>query len=221
VPEQIKDRTDAGRLLAERLAAYAGRSDVTVLALPRGGVPVAFEIAKALRAPLDVFLVRKLGVPGFQELAFGSITMNGTRFIDPDVVEEFGLTDSQIAKVIDSEKHELERRAGLYRGSHHPLDVAGRTVIIVDDGVTTGSTIRAVIKVLREMKSARIVVAVGAAPLRICLFLGSEADEVVCLKMPSEFHAVGQFYGKFPQVSDEEVLELLKKSEGFGARRAA
>jgi putative phosphoribosyl transferase len=221
VAEQIKDRTDAGRLLAERLAAYAGRSDVIVLGLPRGGVQVAFEIAKALRAPLDVFLVRKLGVPGYEELAFGSITINGAQFIDPDVVEEFGLADSQIAKVIAIEKQELERRATLYRRSQHPLDVVGRTVIIVDDGVATGSTIRAVIKVLREMKSARIVVAVGAAPLRICLFLGSEADEVVCLKMPGEFQAVGQFYGKFPQLSDEEVVEFLQKAEDFGARRAA
>lgn len=219
--EQIKDRAEAGRLLAARLGAYAGRSDVIVLASPRGGVPIAFEIAKALRAPLDVFLVRKLGVPGFEELALGSLTINGTQVVDPDVVEEFGLTDDQIAKIVANEKLELERRDDLYRQFRHPLNVKGRTVIVVDDGVATGSTIRAAIRALREMNCGRIVIAVDVGPLRICLFLGSEADEVVCLRMPSEFYAVGQFYEHFPQLTDEEVVDFLKRAEPTGTRSAA
>jgi predicted phosphoribosyltransferase len=221
MPEQIRDRAEAGRLLAERLASYAGCSDVTVLALPRGGVPVAFEIAKALRAPLDIFLVRKLGVPGFEELALGSITINGTQMINPDVVEEFGLTDAQVSRVVAVEKNELERRDNLYRGSKRPLDVKGRTVIVVDDGVATGATVRAAIRALRQMGCARIVAAVGVAPLRTGLFLGSEADEVVCLKMPTEFHAVGQFYEKFPQLTDEDVLGFLDTNGGPSAQSAA
>jgi predicted phosphoribosyltransferase len=221
MPEQIRDRAEAGRLLAERLASYAGRSDVTVLALPRGGVPVAFEIAKALRAPLDIFMVRKLGVPGFEELALGSITINGIQMINPDVVEEFGLTDAQVSKIVAVEKIELERRDRLYRGAHRSLDVKGRTVILVDDGVATGATVRAAIRALRQMGCARIAVAVGVAPLRTGLFLGSEADEVVCLKMPTEFHAVGQFYEQFPQLTDEDVLAFLKMNGEPNARSAA
>jgi putative phosphoribosyl transferase len=221
MPEQIKDRAEAGRRLAERLAGYARRSDVIVLALPRGGVPVAYEIAKVLRAPLDIFLVRKLGVPGFEELALGSITINGIQMINPDVVEEFGLTDVQISKVVAAEKIELERRENLYRGSRRPLDVKGRTVIVVDDGVATGATMRAAIRALRQLGCARIVVAVGVAPKGTCLFLGSEADEVICLKMPPEFYAVGQFYEEFPQLTDEDVLGFLKVNAGPSSRSAA
>jgi len=220
VLEQMADRAEAGRLLAKRLAVYGGRSDVVVLALPRGGVPVAVEIATALRAPLDFFLVRKLGVPGFEELAFGSIAMNGFQLIDPDVVEEFGLSTLQIAAVVDGETQELERREKLYRKSHRPLNVKRRTVILVDDGVVTGATMRAAINALRKMDCVRIIVAVGVAPFSTYLFLESEADEVISLKTPRDFHTVGQFYQKFPQVTDEEALSLLSLTTGSGARNA-
>jgi predicted phosphoribosyltransferase len=178
---------------------------------------VAFEIAKALRAPLDVFLVRKLGVPGFEELALGAITMDGMRLVDPDMVEEFGLPNSEIAKVIATETRELERRKTLYRAGHRPIDVKGRTVILVDDGAATGSTMRAAIRAIRGMGCAQIVAAIGVAPLSTYLFLESEADEVLCVKTPRMFRSVGQFYERFPQVTDEEVLRLLKSPSARSA----
>lgn len=193
---------------------------MVVLALPRGGVPVAVEIATALRAPVDFFLVRKFGVPGFEEIALGSIAINGLSSVDPDVVEEFGLSALQIAAVLEGETLELERREKLYRNSLRPLNVKHRTVILVDDGVVTGATMRAAINALRKMDCERIIVAVGVAPLSTYLFLESEADEVISLKTPRDFHTVGQFYQKFPQVTDEEALSLLNLTTGSGARNA-
>ena len=206
---QIRDREEAGRLLGRRLAAYKGRPDVIVLGLPRGGVAVAHEIAEALEVPLDVFLVRKLGVPGFEELAMGAIAMGGSELVDPDVVEEFDLSGSVIRRVAATERRELERREHVYRGARPPLDVHNKIVILVDDGIATGSTIRVAIEALRKLYPARIIVAAAVAPLSTYLMLGSEADEVVCLLTPREFRAVGEFYADFPQLADEEVCRLL------------
>ncbi|MFY9729103.1 MAG: phosphoribosyltransferase family protein [Candidatus Acidiferrales bacterium] len=206
---QIRNREEAGRLLGLRLAAYKGRPDVIVLGLPRGGVAVAHEIAEALEVPLDVFLVRKLGVPGFEELAMGAIAMGGSELVDPDVVEEFDLSGSVIRGVAATERRELERREHIYRGSRPPLDVHNKTVILVDDGIATGSTIRVAIEALRKLYPARIIVAAAVAPLSTYLMLGSEADEVVCLLTPREFRAVGEFYADFPQLADVEVCKLL------------
>ncbi len=212
---QIRNREEAGRLLGQRLAVYKGRPDVIVLGLPRGGVAVAHEIAEALEVPLDVFLVRKLGVPGYEELAMGAIAMGGGEIVNPDVVEEFDLSGSVIRRVAATQRQELERREHIYRGSRPPLDVHNKTVILVDDGIATGSTIRVAIEALRKLYPARIIVAAAVAPLSTYLMLGSEADEVVCLLTPREFRAVGEFYADFPQLADEEVCRLLndKKEE--------
>lgn len=207
---QFRDRKEVGRRLAQKLAAYKGRTDVVVLALPRGGVEVAHEIAQFLQAPLDVFLVRKLGVPGFPELAMGAIAMDGEPIIDPSIVEEFRLSKSDILPVIAAEWEELGRRESAYRRSRPPLNVRDRIVILVDDGIATGSTMRAAVAALRKLQPARVVVAVGVAPLSTYFILGAEAEEVVCLLTPREFRAVGQFYRDFPQLTDAEVCELLE-----------
>jgi putative phosphoribosyl transferase len=206
---QFRDREEAGRLLAKRLAAYKGRPDVIVLALPRGGVPVAREIAEAIDAPLDVFLVRKLGVPGFEELALGAIAMGGDQVVDPDVVEEFDLSGSVVRRVAATERKELERRERVYRGSRPPIAVRNKIVILVDDGIATGSTIRVAISAVRKLGPARIIVAAGVAPLSTYMMVGSEADEAVCLMTPREFRAVGDFYSSFPQLTDEDVCRML------------
>jgi predicted phosphoribosyltransferase len=208
---QFRDREEAGRLLAERLAAYGNRSDVIVLGLPRGGVVVGCEIAEALAAPLDVFLVRKLGVPGFEELAMGAIARGGEQVVDPDVVEELDITGSAMRHVAAIENRELERRERVYRGSLPPFNVRGKVVILADDGIATGATIRVAIAALQKMHPARIVVAAGVAPLSTYLMLGTEADEIVCLLTPREFRAVGDFYAEFPQLTDEEVCKLLNR----------
>ena len=208
---QFRNREEAGRLLGQKLAAYKGRADVIVLGLPRGGVAVAHEIAEALEVPLDVFLVRKLGVPGFEELAMGAIAMGGGELVDPDVLEEFDLSGSVIRRVAAREREELERREHIYRGPRPPLDVHNKTVILVDDGIATGSTIRVAIEALRKLYPSRIIVAAAVAPLATYLTLGSEADEVVCLLTPREFRAVGDFYSDFPQLTDENVCALLKQ----------
>ena len=219
---QFRNREEAGRLLGQRLAAYNGRPDVIVLGLPRGGVVVAHEIAEALDVPLDVFIVRKLGVPGFEELAMGAIAMGGTEIVDPDVVEEFDLSGSVIRRVAAAEWRELERREHVYRGARPPLDVHNKTVILVDDGIATGSTIRVAIEALRKLYPARIIVAAVVAPLSTYLMLGSEADEVLCLLTPREFRSVGEFYADFPQLADEEVCRLLndKREESALAHRS-
>lgn len=208
----FSNRTEAGQKLALQLKQYAKRDDVIVLGAPRGGVPVAFEVATDLRAPLDVFMLRKLGVPGREELAFGAIASGGVRILDRDIVEGLGITGLDIERVTRAEEQELERRELAYRGGRPPLDVSGRTVILVDDGIATGSSMRAAIRALRQMNPARIVIAVPVAPPATCSRLQSEVDELVCLDKPEPFYGVGQFYDDFSQVSDEEVKELLERA---------
>jgi len=208
------NRTKAGQDLALRLRKYTNREDVIVLGAPRGGVPVAFEVAKGLRVPLDVFVLRKLGVPGREELAFGAIASGGVRILDRDTIEGLGITGLDIERVTRAEKQELERRERAYRGGRSALDVTGLTVILVDDGIATGSSLRAAIGALRQMKPARIVIAVPVAPPSTCSQLQFEVDELVCLEMPEPFYGVGQFYDDFSQVSDEEVMELLDRAAG-------
>lgn len=206
------NRKEAGRQLALRLKRYANRDDVVVLGAPRGGVPVAFEIATVLRAPLDVFVLRKLGVPGREELAFGAIASGGVRVLDVDTVRLLGLTAPEIEQVTQAEKWELERREHKYRGGRPPLHVTGLTVILVDDGIATGSSMRAAIRSLRQMKPAALVIATPVAPSATCHHLKPEVDELICLEMPEPFFGVGQFYADFSQVSDEEVTELLDRA---------
>jgi putative phosphoribosyl transferase len=208
-------------LLAKKLAGYSGRPDVLVLGLPRGGVPVALEISGSLKVPLDVLLVRKLKVPGFDDFSMGAISIGGAQFIDPDAVEEFRLSQAQIDGVVSSEKKEMERIEQVYRGQRPPLDVRGRTVILVDDGITTGSTMRAAIAALKRLGPARVIVAVGVAPLSTSLLLGPEADEVVCLLTPREVRHFRLFYKSFPPLTEENVRKLLGRATGSGSRTAA
>lgn len=211
---RFRDRTEAGQLLAQKLiAAYANHPDVLVLALPRGGAPVAFEVAKALNAPLDVFLVRKLGLPGQEELAMGAIASSGVRVLNEEVVQGLRIPRSVIDAVAARELQELARREQAYRGSHPPPDVHGRTIILVDDGLATGSTMRAAVRALRQQQPARIVIAVPAAAPEAFSGLGAEVDEIVCLITPQPFFAVGLWYEDFSQTTDEEVRELLERAE--------
>jgi predicted phosphoribosyltransferase len=208
-PPPFRDRREAGRLLAERLQAYAGRPDVLVVGLPRGGVPVAAEVARALGAPLDVFLVRKLGVPGHEELAMGAVATGGLGVINTPVVHGLGIPESVVRSAAAREYEELARRERLYRGDRPPPDVRGRTVIVVDDGLATGSTMLAAIQALRQQEPARIVVAVPAASPETCEALRAEADEVVCTITPEAFEAVGKWYEDFSPTTDDEVRGLL------------
>jgi putative phosphoribosyl transferase len=208
----FQDREEAGRKLAQQLHAYANRKDVIVLGIPRGGVPVAFEVAKALHAPLDIFLSRKLGVPQQEELAFGAIATGGTRVLDREIVEAVGISEEQIDQITAKVKKELERRENLYRGAQPPLKVEGLTVLLVDDGIATGSSMRAAINALRQMKPAQLVVAVPVAPLSTCNRLRCEVDKLICVHAPRNFYAIGQFYENFSQVADEEVTELLRRA---------
>jgi len=203
------DRAEAGRQLAESLHKYAGREDVIVLGLPRGGVPVAYEVAKQLRAPLDVFIVRKLGVPGFEELAAGAIASGGVRVLNEDVMRAIPHADETIEAVTARETAELERRELIYREGRPPPEPRGRIVILVDDGLATGATMRAAVKALRQRGAARIVVAVPVGPPDTCRELQQEADETICLSTPEFFQAVGQYYEDFSQTSDQDVRELL------------
>src|ERR1700704_436499 len=202
-------RADAGRILAEKLDKYAGREDVIVLGLPRGGVPVAYEIAKRLRALLDVFTVRKLGVPGFEELAAGAIASGGVGVLNEDVMRAIPHADELIEAVTAREAAELERREQIYREGRPPPELRDRIVILVDDGLATGATMRAAVKALRQGGAAKIVVAVPVGPSDTCRELAEEADEVVCASAPEFFQAVGQYYEDFSQTSDEEVRDLL------------
>jgi putative phosphoribosyl transferase len=219
--ERLQDRNQAGRLLAEELSAYKGGPDVLVLALPRGGVPVAFEIAQALRVPLDVFVVRKLGVPGHEELALGAIASGGVRVLNRDVIHRLNLSPIDIERVAAVEKKELERRERAYRGHRPVSEIHGRTVILVDDGIATGSTLRAAIAALRQLRPASLVVAAGVAPLCTYLELKSEVDEVVCLITPPFFYAISLLYDSFPAVSDEEVRDLLSQAAQRTAPKVA
>ncbi|HEY3132428.1 MAG TPA: phosphoribosyltransferase [Acidobacteriota bacterium] len=208
----LQNRTEAGKLLATKLADYADRPDLLVLALPRGGVPVAFEVASALHAPLDVFLVRKLGVPGHEELAMGAIASGGVRVINNEVVDYLNVSRDVINSVAQKEQQELQRRESLYRSSRPLPDVRGKTVILVDDGLATGSSMRAAVLALRQRQPAKIVVAVPVAASSTCRELQAEADEVICAMTPEPFQAVGSWYQDFSQTTDAEVRALLDRS---------
>ena len=219
---QFKNRIEAGRLLAKKLEAYANRSDVIVLALPRGGVPVAYEVANALRAPLDVFLVRKLGVPGDEELAMGAIASGGVRVLNEYVVRSLQISEQLIARVASSEQRELERRERLYRGSDEPLNVRGLTVIVVDDGLATGSTMLAAVSALKRLEPAKIIVAAPVAARETCESFKADVDSTcVCVMSPEPFDGVGRWYKDFSQTTDEEVCYLLKHAKHPSGRRAA
>jgi putative phosphoribosyl transferase len=209
---RFHDRAEAGRLLADRLRHYAGRDDVIVLALPRGGVPVGYEVAKALGAPLDVFIVRKLGVPGYEELAMGAIASGGLIVLNREALQALPITEADIQRAAAAELRELERREEAYRGGHDPPRVEGKTVILVDDGLATGSTMRAAALAVRQLNPARAVVAVPVAAAETCDEFRDVVDEIVCSVTPRPFRAVGLWYEDFSQTSDEEVRELLARA---------
>ena len=207
---RLRNRTEAGRMLAERLATYRKFPDLLVLALPRGGVPVGFEVARALACPLDVFLVRKLGVPGYAELAMGAIASGGMKYVDHELVSSLHITGAAVASVVEKEQKELQRRERVYRGERPPLSLESRSVILVDDGIATGASLHVAISALRRLRPSRIVVAAGVAPLATFKEMRAEADDAVCLLTPQEFWAVSLLYEEFPEVSDEDVCALLE-----------
>jgi putative phosphoribosyl transferase len=209
---RFRDRSEAGRVLARLLADYAGRDDVVVLALPRGGVPVAYELAKALEVPLDVFVVRKIGLPGHEELAMGAIASGGVLVLDRRLTEALGITQSELEQAIAAQRRELERREAAYRDGREPLDLEGKTVVLVDDGLATGATMQAAAQAVRRMNPAKIVVAVPVAAAETCDQFRDDVDDIVCAATPSPFLAVGLWYEDFSQTSDEEVRELLARA---------
>jgi len=213
---QFRDRQDAGRQLAQALSGYAGRRDAVVLALPRGGVEVGYQVARALGLPMAVYLVRKLGVPGQPELAMGAIASGGVRVMNHDVVRSLGISDEQVEQVAAREQAELERREDVYRGERPMPDLTGHTVILVDDGLATGATMRAAVQAVRTQKPARIVVAVPTAPADTVGDFESLVDEMVCLVTPTPFFGVGGSYLDFSQTSDSRVCELLAKAAAGG-----
>jgi putative phosphoribosyl transferase len=208
----FRDRAEAGRRLAAKLMEYAGRPDVLVLALPRGGVPVAFEVARALEAPLDIFVVRKLGVPGHEELAMGAIASGGAWVLNNDLIESLNPPFRVIQAVAARERLEIERRERAYRGNRPALEVRGRTVILVDDGLATGASMRAAVAALQRLGPGRLIVAVPTAAPSTCSELGQEVDECICVITPEPFHAVGIWYEDFSQTTDEEVRDLLQQA---------
>ena len=208
----FRNRTDAGQRLAEKLEHYAGQPDVIVLALPRGGVPVGYEVARTLGAPLDVFLVRKLGVPGREELAMGAIASGGVRVLNEDVVSELGIPEHWVDQVAARELDELRRREAAYRNGRSAPDVRGKTIILVDDGLATGASMRAAVAALRKLGPARIVVAVPVGAAQTCDEFRDVADEVICAETPDPFYAVGSWYADFDQTTDDEVHELLARA---------
>jgi putative phosphoribosyl transferase len=209
---RFRDRQEAGQQLAARLTPYAKRDDIVVLALPRGGVPVAFEVARALEAPLDIFLVRKLGAPGHPEFAIGAIASGGVRVLSLDVIAELGIPPEIIEEVAERERLEIERREKAYHGNRPPLALRGKTVIVVDDGLATGSTMEAAVKALREYHPAKIIVAAPVGSADSCRRMRAVADEAICLQTPEPFNAVGQWYQVFDQTTDAEVVELLRRA---------
>ena len=214
----FNDRVDAGRKLAKELSKYANRSDVLILALPRGGVPVAFEVAKELNVKMDIFIVRKLGVPGNEELAMGAIASDNIRVLNEDVVSSFQIPERVIDKVAENELRELERRERIYRGDRPKPEISGLTVILIDDGLATGATMRAAAAALKTKNPAKIVVAVPTAARDTCEFFGREVDEVICVATPEPFYGVGAWYEDFSQTTDKEVCELLDKARALPAR---
>ena len=209
-PRQFRDRRDAGQFLAAQLTVYAGRPDLLVLALPRGGVPVAAEVALALRAPLDILVVRKLGVPGHEELAMGAIASGARRVLNCEIVESLRIPDSVIEAVAAQELAELERRERLYRGHRPPPEIRGRTIVLVDDGLATGATTEAAVLSARKQQAGSVVVAVPVASTNAVERLGRVADNVIALVVDPNFEAVGSYYEVFSQTTDEEVVDLLK-----------
>jgi len=210
--EKYENRQEAGKILAEQLKEYANRSDVIILALPRGGVPIAYEIAKELNLPLDVFIVRKLGVPRHEELAMGAIAMGGTKVLNENIIQELHISSDDIEEVAAAELQELKRREIVYRKNKPPLDVKNKVVILVDDGIATGATIRAAVAALRQLHPSFIVIAVPVAEVTTCEKMALIADRVVCPLKPRYFYAVGAHYHHFDQTSDKEVTDLLSKS---------
>lgn len=213
---QFADRRSAGRMLAEKLRAYAGRSDAIVLGLPRGGVPVAYEVAGALALPLDVFIVRKLGVPGHEELAMGAIANGGVRVLNHEVIDHLVIPRAAIERVTETEKAELERRLIQYRGSRPPLDLESKQVLLVDDGLATGSTMRAAIAAVKQMRPAAVIVAVPVGAIDTCEELAREADRLICLMKPQWFRSVGEWYEDFTTTTDDQVVELLRQPPAGG-----
>ena len=209
---RFEDRFDAGRFLAQQLKHYTEKPDVVVLALPRGGLPVAFEVARALDAPLDVFVVRKLGAPGYEELAMGAIATGGVRVFNEEVIQHLGVSESWIEATIQEQEEELRRREAAYRGDRPPVEIEGRTVILVDDGLATGASMRAAVRALRQRHPAAIVVAVPIGSRDTCDQFCAQVEEVVCARTPEPFHAVGAWYRNFTQTTDDEVRELLDRA---------
>jgi putative phosphoribosyl transferase len=209
---RFRDRSEAGRVLAQQLTEYAGRDDVIVLALPRGGIPVGYEVAKALGAPLEVFVARKLGVPGHQELAMGAIASGGSAVLDQGLVRRLGVTQAQLDRAVADETRELERREQANRGDREAPDLRGKTVILVDDGLATGATMRAAALAVRDQQPARIVVAVPVAAEETCDQFRDVVDDVICAVTPKPFYAVGMWYEDFDQTTDDEVRELLERA---------
>jgi putative phosphoribosyl transferase len=215
----FRDRTEAGQLLAKKLREYANRGDVVVLALPRGGVPVGFEVARALNAPMDVFVIRKLGVPGHEELAMGAIASGGVRVLNQDVVRALGISRGLVDLVAEREQRELQRREREYRDGRASVDIRDRTVILVDDGLATGSSMRVAAIALKKKEPAEIIIAVPVAAREACAEFRSVVDKVVCAATPEPFHAVGQWYRDFSQTSDQEVRDLLSEAARLATPR--
>jgi putative phosphoribosyl transferase len=215
----FRDRVEAGRALARQLMSYANRRDVLVLALPRGGIPVAYEVAVALGAPLDIFLVRKLGVPGHEELAMGAIASGGVRVLNDELVHSLHVPAQVIDRVARDEQQELTRREQLYRGDRQPPQLAGRTIVLIDDGLATGATMRAAAQAIRRQGPARLVVAVPVASGETCDEFRHEVDEVVCAVTPEPFYAVGLWYEDFSQTTDDEVRQFLERRAHQYARQ--
>ncbi len=214
----FRDRVHAGQLLAEKLMQYANRDGVLVLAVPRGGVPVGFEVAQALHAPLDVFVLRKLGAPWHEELGFGAVASGGVRIMEQETIDALGLTSEEIEAVVEREESELRRRERVYRGERPAPNVKGKIVVLVDDGIATGSSMLAAIAALRHFKPAKIVIAVPVAAASTAKRLRKIVDEFVAVEAPAAFYAVGQFYADFQPTSDEEVVDLLERASATAAR---
>jgi putative phosphoribosyl transferase len=217
----FRDRREAGEKLAQKLTSYRDRADVLVLALPRGGVPVAFELARELNLPLDVFVVRKLGVPWQPELAMGAVASGGIRFLNREVVQGLGVSEEEISETTTREEESVRQREALFRNGRPAPQIAGKTILLVDDGLATGSSMRAAVAALRQLGPARIVIVVPVGSAGTCRELEREADEVVCLVTPEPFWAVGQWYADFSPTSDEQVQELLQHSKHQDGSRAA
>jgi putative phosphoribosyl transferase len=214
----FKDRTDAGQQLAKALDEFAGNDNVVVLALPRGGVPVAYEVARALQAPLDVMVVRKLGVPGQRELAMGAIASGNIRVMNEGIVNQLAIPQKAIDEVVEEERIELERRERLYRGSERRYPIEGKVIILVDDGIATGATMRAAIAAINQQQPKQLVVAVPTAALDSCQRISDEVDRMVCLSTPEPYIAVGCWYRRFSQTRDDEVTQLLQKAANYVKR---